>query len=290
MVTLKDGQLFGNDKLLCLRSGTTVPHDARRLLARFEFQSDAGKWAVRDLGHRVRLRFDEVGKDYFCGSVYPDYESDAADLPQQILRELGTYAPLQGRLLDIGCAAGLLVKAALDRGLDAQGVDVSAWAIERANALTAGRCTRLDVDAATSGDFTDRFDFVVLHSVIEHVSDPQRLLNLAFQVAAPGAIVYIQTLNADSLMHRLLGDDWAGFTDYTHKSPWLTPDWLQDEADKIGFSVLSIRRDGLWNENLDDPAWHAFANYLRILPAAMLLEDRFGDVATLILQRPTEPE
>jgi SAM-dependent methyltransferase len=174
----------------------------------------------------------------------------------------------------------------MKRGLDAHGVDFSSWAIERANSVTKGRCRRLDMDLATSTDFAERFNFIVLHSVIEHVSDPERLLKVIFEIAEPGAVIYIQTLNADSLMHCLLGRDWAGYTDYTHKSPWLTPDWLTDTAEKIGFSLLTIEREGVWNENSDDPVWRSFCDYLRLPPAAILLKDRFGDVVTLILRRP----
>ena len=43
-------------------------------------------------------------------------------------------------------------------------------------------------------------------------------------------VVYVETLNADSLMHRIMGDDWCGYSDFTHRSPWITADWLLETA------------------------------------------------------------
>ena len=155
-----------------------------------------------------------------------------------------------GRFLDVGCATGLLVAAAQRRGLDAEGVDIYEWAVEKANARTGGRCRALDMDRAETSNFKSPYDIVVMHSVIEHLAEPERALRLLFEITRPDGIVFIQTLNADSLLHKLLGNDWEGYADYTHRSPWITAHWLETTALHIGFEVVgSDWRGGLDHGN-----------------------------------------
>ena len=286
-VELNGPNLIANGQPLALLPGKTIPRDTPWLVGSFTFTTETeGIWSRRT-GHRVQGGSGDDA-DYFTGRVYENYESQAASFPKQILESLRRYRPLSGRLLDVGCATGLLVEEALRAGLDVEGIDVSSWAVERANARVPGRCRVLDLDQASAADFTATYDFVALHSVIEHLADPGRALGLLFQLVRPGGLVYIQTLNADSLMHRMLEKDWSGYTDYTHKSPWLSADWLDRNAREAGFEIMHLRRYGVWNDNGFDDVWKAFAALIQIHPAGVLLEDQWGDFVELILRRPGE--
>jgi len=282
-------QLTLNQEPWPLVPGRTLPRDTAWLMGQFEFHSHPGTVLRRRTGHRVRLAAAADDPAYFAGGVYENYERQAATFPKQILASLARHRPLQGRLLDIGCATGLLVDQARAAGLDAQGIDLSSWAVAQANQRTGGRCRVLDLDQATPADFQGHYDFVTLHSVLEHLADPARALHLLRQITRPSGLVYIQTLNADSLMHRLLLQDWCGYTDYTHRSPWITADWLADTAPTTGFEILQLNRYSVWNENVHDDAWRAFAALIQIHPAGLLLQDQFGDFVELFLQ-PASPE
>jgi SAM-dependent methyltransferase len=218
----------------------------------FEFRPSTGGCMVRHTGHRLRLDAGHADEGYFQGQVYEDYERQAANFLPNILETIARHHPLRGRMLDIGCATGVLVKAAQDRGLDATGVDFSSWAVEKANALTGGRCRVLNMDEAAAGDFDSAYDIITMHSVIEHLADPRRVLDLLFRITAPGGLVCIHTLTADSLMSRIFKDQWEGFTDYTHKSPWLTSGWLSGACSQAGFECVEINNNGVWNENTHD--------------------------------------
>ena len=284
-VELNGPHLIANGQPLALLPGKTIPRDAPWLIGSFALVTETeGTWSRRT-GHRIQVGAgDDAG--YFSGQVYENYERQAAGFPRQILESLRRYRPLAGRLLDVGCATGLLVEEALREGLDAEGIDVSSWAVERANARVPGRCRVLNLDQAGAADFPAPYDFIALHSVIEHLADPGHALDLLFRLARPGGLVYVQTLNSDSLMHRILGKDWSGYTDYTHQSPWITADWLEQNARRAGFEIAHLRRYGVWNDNAFDDVWKSFSALIQIHPGGVLLEDQFGDFVELILRRP----
>jgi SAM-dependent methyltransferase len=68
--------------------------------------------------------------------------------------------------LDVGCARGLLVQALAERGVEAQGVDISEHAIASAHEDVRDR---LRVASATK-PFEGRFDLITCIEVLEHMS------------------------------------------------------------------------------------------------------------------------
>lgn len=76
------------------------------------------------------------------------------------------------RVLDAGCAMGLLVEALVARGIDAHGVDISEYAIAQAAPALAGRCR---VGSLTT-PLDAQYDLVVCIEVLEHMpADEARL-------------------------------------------------------------------------------------------------------------------
>lgn len=121
------------------------------------------------------------------------------------LRHLPPRAPQQGRLLDIGCAAGFFLAEAR-RHYDAQGVELSAWAAAQARERFGLRvCTGTLEQAALPAD---HFDLVTLWDVIEHVAAPVPLLAEAARVLRPGGLLVLTTGDWGSAHARALGADW----------------------------------------------------------------------------------
>lgn len=287
-VTLDGHRLLGNGTEMPTIPGKPIPTNAVWLVGEFEFRSDKGAVMQRKTAHRVRLEPNEADFNYFNGLVYGAYDEQAASFPEAILDTVSRHHPLKGKLLDVGCATGLMVEYAQARGLEAEGVDYSDWAVEQARRRTNGRCRQLSFEEATAADFDSTYDIITMHSVLEHLADPERALRLLFQLCRPGGVVYIETLNADSLMHSIMGEDWGGYTDYTHKSHWLTADWITDTSKQIGFEVVSLKRGMVWNDNVYDYVWQAFTQLIQLYPASVLLEERLGDIVEVVLRRPGE--
>lgn len=95
--------------------------------------------------------------------------------------------PVGGRLLDVGCGTGDLVRAARDAGHDAIGVEP-----DPEMAALAGALLGEGVVVGGLPDLphaTDSFDVVVANFVLNHVDDPLAGARELARVAAPGAVV-----------------------------------------------------------------------------------------------------
>lgn len=282
IVKLEDHNLTGNGTSLEIIGD--LPVDTLLLVAEFEYISNNSK-SFRRVGHRVKLDDGAQDEEYFCQNVYKSYEKQSSHYPPEILSKIEKYHPLSGRLLDIGCATGLLVQYAISKGLAAEGIDISSWAVQKANEKVRGQCKVLDFNKACASDFINRYHIITLNSVLEHLEDPESSLNLLYDLCQPRGVVYIQTLNADSLMRQILKNDWGGFTDYTHKSPWISATWLIETARSIGFEIAYINKYHVWNDNIYDDVWMAFSSILKIYPINTLLEEQYGDIVEIILRR-----
>jgi SAM-dependent methyltransferase len=105
------------------------------------------------------------------------------------------------RLLELGSAGGWLLKHARERGWQAQGVELSAAAVERARALG------LEVfqgDLLAAALPAESFDLVYMGDVLEHVSDCRAVLLEAARLLRKGGHLYLRgPITTHSLARRL---------------------------------------------------------------------------------------
>jgi SAM-dependent methyltransferase len=73
------------------------------------------------------------------------------------------------RVLDVGCAIGLLVEALHQRGVDAWGIDVSDYAISQVDASVADRCFVAGVTDELPAPIPGDIDLVTCIEVVEHI-------------------------------------------------------------------------------------------------------------------------
>jgi SAM-dependent methyltransferase len=99
------------------------------------------------------------------------------------------HAPLEGRrILDVGCGLGMYVRRFRAFSADVHGVDVDPDKVAEA----ARELPNLQVAPAETLPFADgRFDVVLLHEVLEHVTDDRRALAEALRVTGAGGRVLI---------------------------------------------------------------------------------------------------
>ena len=128
-------------------------------------------------------------------------ECDELDIP---LRYLAVAE--KGRMLDVGCGDGTVVKLAQDLGWNAEGIDFDPEAI--ANARRNG----LNVHAGMLKDqrySDDSFDLVLMSHVIEHVHDALGTLREIRRIVRPGGMLALMTPNAGSWGQRRFGSHCA---------------------------------------------------------------------------------
>jgi len=128
--------------------------------------------------------------EFRCGRTEAPAADEAA-FRAESLGLLDAFAALgaSGRLLDVGCATGSLVKHAIERGWQAQGVEPSAEAAAHARALGLevfqGDLLAARLPAAT-------FDLVYMGDVLEHVPDCRAVAAEAVRVLKPGGWFYLR--------------------------------------------------------------------------------------------------
>ena len=116
-------------------------------------------------------------------------------------------------MLDVGCGGGSAVAFARSLGWDAAGIDPDPAAV----AAARRRGIRADVgELEAQGYPTGKFDLIVMNHVIEHVHDPQRLLQECRRILAVGGRVLITTPNAGSALHLRYREHWRGLEPPRH--------------------------------------------------------------------------
>lgn len=139
--------------------------------------------------------------------VDPEYEREAVNRSRncdRVLSQLEKYCP-PGRLLDVGCATGLLVERAKARGWQAEGIEPSKWAaqIGQSKGLTIYQGTLDSVKLKAAS-----FDAITCIDVIEHVNSPHTLLRQLASLLKPGGMLAIVTPNIHSRLAKVMGEKW----------------------------------------------------------------------------------
>ncbi len=118
--------------------------------------------------------------------------------------------PAGRRLLDVGAYCGFFVDVARQAGFAAEGIELSRWAVAHARRLGLAVRNESIEERARSGA---RYDVITMWDVVEHLRDPRRELEACARLLRTGGRLYVSTLDARSLVARLLGRRWPWLMD-----------------------------------------------------------------------------
>jgi 2-polyprenyl-3-methyl-5-hydroxy-6-metoxy-1,4-benzoquinol methylase len=142
--------------------------------------------------HR-KQQVHERRQDCHAPNEHAGTRTEASFLLDRIERAL----PVPGRLLDFCAGGGWLLQSARERGWQVVGYDVGS------RSLAACRARGLEVTDRLETLPRGAFDAIVLHHVLEHLSEPaQMLLELCRLLSARGKL-FIEVPNVQSLRARL---------------------------------------------------------------------------------------
>ena len=171
----------------------------------------------------------------------PERIARRLDSCRGVLEDIEEALGRRGRLLDLGCGPGFLLKAAQDAGWTVTGADVSSFATGHAR-------DRFGIAQVTTGpletvEFPDAsFDVVTLQHVIEHFRDPARMLQRIKRWLAPGGLLWLETPDIDSGGARRQGSRWVHIKVPEHLF-YFNERTLTRLLTAQGLTVLAIHRE-----------------------------------------------
>ncbi len=162
---------------------------------------------------------------------------------QSLERQISSFAPFRsnGKILDIGFGEGGLLQIAERQGWQCYGAEISPHSLEYGAQQGWVVTNNMESDPRF---IPQSFDVVTMIELLEHVPNPQEILQEAAHWLRPGGLLYLTTPNVRSLNQRLLGLDWSVFSPPEHLVIW-SPKGIRQALHKVGFQPLRIRTEGL---------------------------------------------
>jgi SAM-dependent methyltransferase len=153
------------------------------------------------------------------------------------VRSLLAGIPDGSNVLDVGCGRGVMLRAALDLGYTAHGVEISE---EAAAGVDLRAHIRIASDLAEAGYETNSMDAVVLWHVLEHLPQPGRTLAEIRRILKPGGRLVLAVPNYASWQSRWAGADWFHL-DLPRHLYHFSPDTLSILLHRYGFAKQTYR-------------------------------------------------
>lgn len=152
-------------------NGNVHPHEIEK------FGALASRWWDANGPQRPLHEMNPVRLSYVCG-----------------------FLPLSGRrVLDVGCGGGLLTEAMAAEGAQVTGIDLSEQLIDiaRLHLLESGLKAEYRVISAEAmaAEQPAGFDAVTCMEMLEHVPDPQAIVQACFDLLKPGGRLFLSTIN-----------------------------------------------------------------------------------------------
>jgi len=135
--------------------------------------------AAKDFLHEINVGYKYNDEFSFIKDLWFDY---------LIKKQIGRVVNVRGKVLDIGCGDGRLLRRFVDMGWDCWGVDISenaaCYAKKYGYRFMNGDFESMEIEA-------DSFDLVVSTSTLEHVYDPSSFIAKVLTVLKSGGYAFL---------------------------------------------------------------------------------------------------
>lgn len=139
----------------------------------------------------------ELYSNLFFQKVEDEIGSDRLKKVKKILKQ-----QKGGKLLDIGCGVGTITTEFKQYNYELYGADISEESIKIAQSRGIN-AVALDIDEQSLPFKENFFDVIFCGEMIEHILDPDHLLDEIYRVLKPGGIAVITTPNLASYFNRI---------------------------------------------------------------------------------------
>ena len=203
-------------------------------------------WTLdEDKKYQKTYFFEEYKKQY--GKTY---QEDFENIKSQGLRRLHEIKSISPNLkdkniLDIGCAYGPFLSAALDYKLNPYGTDISEDAVKYVQnqlGIPASLASFPQIDISTEFSLI-QFDIVTMWYVIEHFKNLDSVLSKVSSIVKKGGIFAFSTPSGEGISAKSNKDYFYSISPADHYSVW-EPSRANNILKKYGFEVVKIVSTG----------------------------------------------
>jgi len=144
------------------------------------------------------------------------------------------------RLLDVGFGSGIILKVASRQNWNAFGTEVSKPAVDQAKSLGFEVFHGELIEAEYPDNY---FDVVAASEILEHLHEPQVLLDEVARILRPGGLFWGTTPFAEGLSYRLMGTEWSVVSPPEHIQLFSSKG-MYEMLSKSGFSLIELKTYG----------------------------------------------
>lgn len=171
------------------------------------------------------------------GAGYPDYLGEAALVTahgRRYGRLLRRYMQ-PGTVLDVGAAAGFILKGLTETGWQGTGLEPNSTMVSHAREVLGLKAVVGTLEDYQTGE---TYDLISMIQVIGHFYDVSRAFSIAAARTKPGGYLLVESWNKNSLVARMLGQSWH---EYSPPSVlhWWAPDTLRDFVSQFGYREVA---------------------------------------------------
>jgi len=152
-------------------------------------------------------------------------------------RFVASQVPAAGKILEVGCGAGEILRLLKAKGTDVYGIEPHPDSAEAAGQhgirILADRLEAL-------GDFDATFDTILFSFSLEHTEDPVAMLTQARALLAPHGKLFVFTHNFDCFSRFVFGRSWSGWH-LPYHTYLFTADTLRMMLAKAGYRTERVR-------------------------------------------------
>lgn len=178
------------------------------------------------------------------GAGYTNYLAES----NLLLKHGRRYAKLlsqymkPGLMLDVGSAAGFLLKGFTEAGWDGRGIEPNAQMAEHARTQLG---LRVEAGALETFASDERYDLITMIQVIAHFVNLERAFEVVSEQLAPKGFVLIESWDRESWTARILGQRWHEYSppSVVH---WFSRDGLKQFGARFGLSAVAAGRPAKW--------------------------------------------
>ena len=204
-------------------------------------------FACGQCGTGLTLPLPRISESHYEGEVRPEIltEDYSLEIRRGVIQYIDRFTAIRGEppasLVDIGCGNGLILLEAKKLGLQVKGVEPSRGMCEAV--IQRG----VPVFNGYLEEFSElgNFDIILLSSVIEHLEDPIKALEILHANMSDKAVIVCQQAVYDGFLPKLIKKFWYGWSPSEHY--WhFTEHAFVRMLNSVKFNVVFTDRSNLY--------------------------------------------